>query len=390
MKIAMVNVYFYPDMVGGAEWYVYNISRELVKKGHEIHVFTGKYLEKKHVQYPESIEGIRIHRVPLVFNITYRLKLWKHLEDEIIRESPDVIHTFDYAQWHSYAALKAASRLVVPSALTVFDVHSMIPRPWYKQAPMRMLDRMAGRMVLCRADAVLVRAPNLVPFLLKMGVKKERLFVTPSGVRPEALEPADGSIFIQKYGVTGRPIVLYLGRLHPLKGLTHLFRAAPLVVKEFPTAVFVLVGEGEEGFKNQLVKIAKQHGFERNIVFTGPIYDFREKMSAYASCDVFVLPSGYEGTSQAIFEAMAQGKPIVSTRRGGIPFQVEDGVEGLLVDYGDEQGLAHSILRLLKEEETAREMGRRARRKVEGFTYPVLAKQVEEIYFQLRSARGAA
>jgi len=85
---------------------------------------------------------------------------------------------------------------------------------------------------------------------------------------------------------------------------------------------------------------------------------------------------------------MAQGKPVVSTRRGGIPFQVEDGVEGLLVEFGDEQGLAHSILRLLKDSEAAREMGRRARRKVEGFTYPLLAKQVEEIYVNLRSSQA--
>ncbi len=386
----MVNVYFYPDMVGGAEWYVYNMSRELVNMGHEVHVFTGKYPEKKNAQYPDSVEGISIHRVHLVFNFTYRLKLWKNLEEEIIRESPDVVHTFDYAQWHSYAALKVASRLGVPSALTVFDVHSIIPRPWYKQAPMRMLDWMAGKLVLRRADAVLVRAPNLVPFLLKMGVEKDRMFVTPSGIRLEALEQANGSRFIEKYGITGRPIVLYLGRLHPLKGLTYLFKAAHMVIKEFPTAMFVLVGHGEEGFKNELVKLARELGFERNIVFTGPIYDFQEKMSAYASCDVFVLPSGYEGTSQSIFEAMSQGKPIVSTRRGGIPFQVEDGKEALLVEYGDEQGLASSILRLLKEGETAREMGLRARRKVEGFTYPVLAKQVEEIYFQLKSAIGRA
>jgi len=388
MRIVMVNVYFYPDMVGGAEWYVYNISRELVKMGHEIHVFTGKYPEKKDVSYPDSVEGIRIHRVPLVFNVTYRLKLWKNLGEEIIRESPDLIHTFDYAQWHSYAALKAGSRLGVPTVLTVFDVHSIIPRPWYKQAPMRMLDWMAGKLVVRRADAVLVRAPNLVPFLLKMGLNKERLLITPSGIRPEALEQADGSRFIEKYGVTGRPVVLYVGRLHPSKGLTHLFRAAPLVVREFPTVVFVLVGQGEEGFKQELVNLSRRLGFEKNVIFTGPIYDFQEKMSAYASCDVFVLPSGYEGTSQSIFEAMAQGKPVVSTRRGGIPFQVEDGVEGLLVEFGDEQGLAHSILRLLKDSEAAREMGRRARRKVEGFTYPLLAEQVEEIYVNLRSSQA--
>jgi glycosyltransferase involved in cell wall biosynthesis len=388
MKIAMVNVYFFPEMVGGAEWYVYNISRELVKMGHEVHVFTGKYPEREGLSYPDVVEGIKIHRVPLVLDITYRLKLWKNLADEIVKERPDIVHTYDYAQWHSYSALKAASRLRAPSILTVFDVHSVIPRPWYKRAPMRVLDRICGSLVLRKADLVLVRAPNLVPFLLKMGVKRDRVLVTPSGIRPEALARAEGSHFVVKYGITGRPIVLYLGRLHPSKGLRHLFRAAPSVLREFPTTTFVLVGPEEGAFKGELIEIARRLGFERNVVFTGPIYDMAEKMSAYASCDVFVLPSGYEGTSQSIFEAMAQGRPIVATNRGGIPFQVEDGKEGLLVEFGDEVGLAKAILRLLSDAEAANEMGRRARLKVEGFTYPALAKRIEEIYaLQLQGAR---
>ncbi|MEM2921989.1 MAG: glycosyltransferase family 4 protein [Candidatus Bathyarchaeia archaeon] len=380
MKIAMVNVYFYPEMVGGAEWYVYNIARELVRMGHEVHVFTGKYREREGMSYPDIIEGIKVHRVPMTLDITYRLKLWKNLDDEIIREGPNVVHTFDYAQWHSYSALKAGSRLKVPSVLTVFDVHSIIPRPMYKRAPMRLLDWLAGRWVLQKADAILVRAPNLVPFLLKMGVKEDKLFITPSGIRPEALTRADGSHFIRKYGVSSRPIILYLGRLHPSKGLHHLFRAAQLVIKEYPTTTFVMVGSGEEGYKKELIEIAKRFGFERNVVFTGPIYDLFEKMSAYASCDVFVMPSGYEGTSQSIFEAMSQAKPIVATNRGGIPFQVEDGKEALLVEFGDERGIANSILKLLSDTETANEMGERARRKVETFTYPALARRVEEIY----------
>lgn len=380
MKIAMANVYFFPEMVGGAEWYVYNISRELVRMGHEVHVFTGKYHEKKDLSYPDSIEGIKIHRAPLLFDITYRLKIWKNLGEEMVKERPDIIHAFDYAQWHSYSALRAGSRLQAPSFLTVFDVHSVIPRPWYKQAPMRIIDWMAGRWILRKADGVLVRAPNLVPFMLKMGVKEDKIFVTPSGIRPEALMGADGSHFMKKYGIDGRPIVLYLGRLHPSKGLHHLMRAAPLVLKVFPTTKFILVGPGEEDYKRKLVGIARELGFERNVLFTGPIYDTFEKMSAYASCDIFVLPSGYEGTSQSIFEAMAQGRPIVATRRGGIPFQVEDGKEALLVEFGDERGLADSILKLLSDVENAVEMGRRAREKVKSFTYPLLAKQVQEIY----------
>lgn len=230
-----------------------------------------------------------------------------------------------------------------------------------------------------KVDKVLVRAANLVKPLLKMGVQESRIIVTPSGIRPEALDQADASYLGKKYNVS-RPIVLYLGRIHPLKGLRHLLKAAPSVLREFPTATFVLVGPDWNNYTVHLQQVAKSQGIAERVLFTGPIYDLKEKMSAYASCDVFVLPSGYEGTSQSIFEAMAQGRPIVSTRSGGIPFQVEDGKEAKLVEFGDEQGLARAISTLLADPESMARLGKNAREKVRQFTYPILAQQLEGIY----------
>ena len=106
-------------------------------------------------------------------------------------------------------------------------------------------------------------------------------------------------------------------------------------------------------------------------------------MQAYASCDLFVIPTSYEGTSQAIFEAMSQARPIVSTDVGGIPSQIDSGKEGLLVPYGDETALQGAVLGLLSDKTLASALGRGAIEKVKSFTYPVLASRLVEIYENL-------
>lgn len=386
MKIAQVNVYFYPVMVGGAEWYVRNVSRELVERGHEVHVFTvDRYQGEKIVPSEDVVDGIFVHRVPLWLDLTYRAKIWSGLRDRLIEGDFDVIHTYDYGQPHSYVAVKVGEAVNKPVALTVFDVHSLIPRIFYKHFFMKVFDKYVAGVTLKKASKVLVRAPNLVDPLISMGVSREKICVTPSGINEEALQSGDGVAFLQKFAISGSPVILYLGRLHPMKGVQHLVMAAPAILAAYPDAVFVFVGPDQKGFKSKLIEMGEQYEVGDRFVFTGSIYDFKVKMGAYAAADVFVLPSGYEGTSQAIFEAMAQAKSIVATDRGGIPFQVEHEKEALLIEYGDVTALATVILRLLDNRELAQNLGARAGEKVKGFTYSVLVDQIEYIYEEMRA-----
>jgi len=388
MKIAQVNVYFYPAMVGGAEWYIYNVSRELVRMGHEVHVYAvDTYQGGKITPADEIIEGIYTHRVPLWLDLTYRAKVWRGLKSRLLREDFDVIHTHDYGQPHSYVAVKAGKFAKKPVALTVFDVHSMIPRPFYKRLTMKLLDKYLARFTLKGASKILVRAPNLIDPLIDMGASIEKIQVTPSGINEEALKPAEGSSFLKDYSISGKPVILYLGRLHPMKGPQYLIMASPTILQTYPNATFVFVGPDQNSYKRRLTQLGEKLRVTENLVFTGPIYDFKTKMQAYAAADVFVLPSGYEGTSQAIFEAMAQGKSIVATNRGGIPFQVEHEKEAILIEYEDKKALASAVLRLLNDRAFAVKLGTMARKKVKSFTYTVLVSQIEEIYQSMRSCR---
>ncbi len=385
MKIAQVNVFFKPFMVGGAEWYVYNVSRELTRKGHEVHVFTAAKYNGTEAPATELIEGISVHRFPMRIDWSYRMKVWKGLDRALEAGDFDVIHTYDYAQPHSRVALKAAKKTGSGSALTVFDVHSMIPRVWYKQLPMKFIDRYIGKGTLASADRILVRAPNLVPPLLKLGGEEQKMVVTPSGVRDESMGTFDPEPFLEKYKITGSPVILFLGRLNPLKGPQHLLEAAPSILKEFPKASLVFVGADQSGYAETLRAQAARLGIGPSVHFLGPIYDFQEKMQAYAACTVFVLPTTFEGTSQAIFEAMSQAKPVVATNVGGIPFQITNGVEGLLVEYRDAKALAEKILVVLRDPALAADLGSRGKERVRANRYSVLTADLEKIYEQVET-----
>jgi glycosyltransferase involved in cell wall biosynthesis len=375
-----VNVYFQPFMLGGAEWYVYNMSRQLVQRGHEVHVFTADNCNGTKAPPSEVMDGIIVHRLPLRIDWTYRLKVWQGLREAISSESFDIVHTYDYAQPHSPVAIRAGKERGAKTFLTVFDVHSMIPRVWYKQLPMRMMEGYMAKRTLPEAEKVLVRAPSLIDPLLRIGGIRERMVVTPSGIRDESLEAFDGQDFLRRHQVTGSPVILYLGRLNPLKGPQHLIGAASSILREFPNASFVFVGPDQSGYQDVLRVEAKRLGVDSRVHFLGPIFDFDEKMCAYAACDVFVLPTAYEGTSQAIFEAMSQSRPVVASRVGGVPCQVENGKEGFLVDYRDEVALASSILEILRDKSLATEMGRHGREVAEAHRYSLLAEQMNGLY----------
>jgi glycosyltransferase involved in cell wall biosynthesis len=381
MKIAHVNVFFNPLMIGGAEWYVHNISKELVNRGHEIHVYTvDTYEGKKVLPKNEVIDGINVHRMPLWLDISYRTKIWKGLDKSLRKGKFDIIHSYDYGQLHSYISAKVGKKIGIPVVLTVFDIHSMIPRSIGKEFFMALFDRYIARFTLKNVTKILLRAPNLINSILRMGALKEKIIITPSGVRDIALNPADPSIFTDKYGISGKPIIVFLGRLNPMKGPQYLIMSSSMILHKYPETVFVFIGPDQNNYKDQLIRLGKDLDVLDHLVFTGPIYDLEPKMQALAASDVFTLPSGYEGTSQSLFAAMAQARPIVSTNRGGIPFQITHKKEGLLIEYANEKALGSAILNLLDNRELANTLGFNAREKVKRFTYSILAKQIEKIY----------
>lgn len=175
------------------------------------------------------------------------------------------------------------------------------------------------------------------------------------------------------------PLVVTVGRLVPQKGIKYLLTAATHVLRELPSAQFLIVGDGP--LRRDLEVAAEKLGIHKKVVFIG----FREDIhDILVASDVVVLPSLTEGLPLVALEAMAAGKPLVGTAVGGIPEVVVDRETGFLVPPRKPIPLAHAILFLLTNKEAALQMGMAGRRRVEeDFTLEKTITETQNIYTEL-------
>jgi glycosyltransferase involved in cell wall biosynthesis len=176
-----------------------------------------------------------------------------------------------------------------------------------------------------------------------------------------------------------------IGRLHEQKGHGHLLTAAVEVVAAHPKALFLIAGYGS--LEGELKSRAQALGLAERVRFLG----YRTDVPALlAAMDVFVLPSLWEGMSNAVLEAMAAGRPVIATAVDGNVDQVADGVTGLLVPPGDAKALAAAMDRLARDPDGAREMGRRGRERAEReFSLTRMTEAYVALYRSLMKESGS-
>jgi Glycosyltransferase len=195
-----------------------------------------------------------------------------------------------------------------------------------------------------------------------LGVSPSRLVYSPSRVDTGVFSPTQQAkwrpIVRTKLHIEQSKIVLYAGTFSRTKGVEHLVRALPQIVRRHPDVKLVLVGSGP--LEPRLRGLAERLGVTDSVVFVGRrSHDQMPRLLAAA--DVFVLPSLNEGLPRVILEAMATGLPVVATSVGGVPELVVDGGTGLLVEPGDEEALADAVCRVLADPELAMAWGRAGR-----------------------------
>jgi glycosyltransferase involved in cell wall biosynthesis len=179
--------------------------------------------------------------------------------------------------------------------------------------------------------------------------------------------------------------VLFLGRLGRRKGAYDLLEAVAAIATMWGDLRLVMGGDGEV---DRVRNYARNLGINDRVEMLGWVAGIDRERCLREAC-VYALPSYAEGLPMSVLEAMASGLPIVSTRVGGIPEAVTDGVEGFLVEPGDVAAIAERLNRLLCEPDLARTMGTAARKKVESrFSAHVIVPQIEQVYGTLESGHG--
>lgn len=178
-------------------------------------------------------------------------------------------------------------------------------------------------------------------------------------------------------------IVGTVGRLSAQKGHSTLIRAFAQIYSKNPRSRLVIVGHDDQGLRTEMESLIRKLDLEGIVILPG----FREEIpDIMASFDLFCLPSLWEGFGMVLIEAMAQSRPVVASGVGSIPEVVVDGQTGILVEPGDEDGLAWAITRIMTDPEGAGRMGRAGfDRQAEVFSREAMVRATEQVYDQLLS-----
>jgi glycosyltransferase involved in cell wall biosynthesis len=294
------------------------------------------------------------------------------------RQRVDVVHTHDL--WSNLLGVPAALLARVP--VIISSQRDLSHLSWYRRRRMwlRRLQRLSS--------AVVVNAGPIREQLIREGqVPSEKIRVVHNGVDVGNFDRAsrDSGVVLANTAVAKR-VVLVGNMTSDVKGHSVLIRAAPAVVREFPEARFILVGDGV--LRKQFETQAADLGLGKHFLFLGSREDVPEILSA---CDIAVLPSRMEGLPNALLEYLAAGLATVATHTGGNPEVVSDGITGLLVPPDNPDLLAAAILRLLRDPDLVRRLGQSGREHVrDSFGFERLVKQIETLYSELLARREPA
>lgn len=181
----------------------------------------------------------------------------------------------------------------------------------------------------------------------------------------------------------GAPVIVTVANLKHSKGLSYLVRAMPHVVRFYPEVKLVVVGYGP--LKTELEDLAKELGVGKSVIWAGYQSD---AVGHISFCDIFVLPSLWEGTPVALMEAMALGKPVIATEVGGVAEIVDHFRNGFLIPPRDTVWLYEAVLTLLSNPLLRRRFGQKAREKIEkDFPLHTMVRETEELYLRLGNYR---
>jgi phosphatidylinositol alpha-1,6-mannosyltransferase len=291
-----------------------------------------------------------------------------------------MVSCFQLLRRESFDVIIAGSTLVMPIvyvlgclfklpvAVNVYGLDLIYSHPLYQ---------LMLTVLLKRFDRVFAISHASETEALKRGASPDDVVIVHPGLDFSEFERrSDQARLKQRYGLTGRRVLLSVGRLAKRKGIPEFVtHALPDIVAVYPDIVFLVVGDNptqslthKEDVKTQIEAAMENQDLEKHVRLLGRV-DRDMLIDLYHACDVFVLPAidvsgDMEGFGIVLIEAGAAGKPVVSTKLGGITDAVVDGKSGILVEAGQWEEISDAVLTFLEDESLRQEMGRFGRERV--------------------------
>lgn len=403
MRIAMLSYHTCPlatlggKDTGGMNVYVRDLTRQLGRMGIEVDVFTRSQDEHvPHVLHDLGY-GNRVVHIPAGPEVPLpRDELASHIPEfvEGIRNFKE-IKGVNYDVIHSHYWMSGLAAMDLKSLWGSPIIHMFHTLGVMKQRVAQSEDdkdgefRISGeREVLGAADRIVAATPaELAQLQWLYDTDTKKVVVIPPGVDLSHFYPIPDD---EAKEFIGLPLcdqmLLFVGRIEPLKGVDILLEAIAQMQKQDVSVCLSLVGgdpdlnpEQLSDEMNRLQFLRRQFNLTENVAFLGrqaqdslPYY--------YSAAKAVVMPSQYESFGMVALEAMACGTPVVASQVGGLAFLVQDGVTGFTVPTDEPDSLADSLMKLLNDPELRDRMGRHAAEFAQNYGWEIIANRIVQLY----------
>lgn len=389
MKILQIMPVF-SSYFGGPVTSVRNISKQLAKK-HQLVVYTTTALDSKHdfdshEEFIDDYKVIYFNRTPKVLshigffgqlNLSYGML-------RAVRQNLqkfDVVHVTSWREFPDILAHYYAKKYSVPYVL---HPRGALPRIMTKQQMKWLYDQIFGYNILnCAAKVIALNSVEKMQ-CLGMGVSEEKIEVIPNGVDLSEYSdlPPKGA-FRKKFSLNEKEkIVLYVGRIHKIKGIDILVKAFANIIKKLNNIKLVIVGP-DDGYLVEITNLIAELGLSKYVLLTGPLFG-RSKLEAFIDADFSVVPSRYEIFGNVVLESYACSTPVIASRVGGLQEIVSHGETGFLVGLGNVDELSSALHILLNNDDLRNRMSINAKKFVESkFSIEKIVDKLEKTYVEI-------
>ena len=410
MEIVFFVYEFPPYVVGGLGTYAKYVTREFVKMGHDVTVFS---MHTGDAPTRDLYGGVEVHR-PIVKDMNLSLLLpmfipeevrgWsesgrkyfgdiflynvlsasKLINDLVRSENREVDLVVSHDWLGSIGGILSSNGLKKP---LVFHVHSTEQgRTGDGSETIKRLEKIAAD----HAKRVITVSYAMRDHLVRLGYEERKIRVVYNGIDVEKYSPDKVPLeerlrLRENLGIfSDEFMILFVGRLTWVKGADTLVRAMPEILTAVPNAKLVILGVGEQQdlLKNEISRL----GIEDKVILKYKFLCEEEKIKFYAASDICVFPSKYEPFGIVCTEAMSMGKPVVVGARGVSGFReqvIPSGPNqcGFHINPYDPSDIAKFVVMLLEDEDLRKRSGENARRRVlENFTWGRVAKNTIKVY----------
>ncbi len=354
MKILQVFDFFSPLHGGGTVDVMKKLSMAFTQRGHKVTICTSDFeLDKDYINSLKNVEVKPFHCWLNLFSFYIIPSMFRF---DVSRF--DVIHFQCLRSFQNVVLSYCARKHHIPY---IIDAHgSGEELRGFKQLLKRLYDIVFGYRILEGASQVVAETEVGANEYRHLGVDSSKIVVihVPFDIGEFERLPPKGQ-FKSFYNINKKHIILFLGRIHWVKGLDFLVKSFNELCKVRDDVVLVIVG-GDDGYKSALVSVINSLNLSSKVLFIG-FLSGKDKLSALVDADVLVQSSRYEQGARPSFEAVLCDIPVVVTRNTGAGEDVAKIDAGYLVDYGDILGLSQAIQYILDNPDEAQAKAQKAK-----------------------------